>query len=84
VDTTLTQGLQTVGEILVNLKELKLSNSNIPSLSDLGNSFSNLKILWVAKCSLRSLDGLIFFESLQELYAQFNFIEDIIDVSYIS
>lgn len=61
-----------------NLRELKLSNSVIGSLRDLGIGLVNLQILWVDKCGLTSLDGIIAMPELKELYASFN---DIIELS---
>jgi hypothetical protein len=81
VDTTNTH-MQHVGEVLRNLEYLKLNDSVIPSVRDLGTSFRNLKILSLSRWELRSLAGLSSFEFLKELYASYNDIQDLYDLSY--
>ncbi len=76
--------LQYGGEILKGLQQLKLSNSIITSLRDIGNSFRNLEILWVSKCGLKDLAGLSSFPKLSELYAPYNNINDLSDIIFHS
>ena len=47
--------LQFVGEQLINLQELKLNDSTINSLRDIGTTFRNLKVLWISRCNLTEL-----------------------------
>jgi hypothetical protein len=49
--------LNQFGEHLPNLKELKLNNSVLNSISDVGTSFKNLVILNVMNCSIKDLSG---------------------------
>jgi len=76
--------LQQGGEILKGLQQLKLNNSIITSLRDIGNSFRNLEILWVSKCGLKDLAGLSSFPKLSELYAPYNNINDLSDIIFHS
>ena len=57
IDATI-HNLQRIGEILPNLTELKLSDSIVKSMRDLGTSFKNVKILWIARVSLTDLCGI--------------------------
>jgi len=81
VDTTNTH-MQFVGEILQSLKILRLNDSVIPTARDLGTSFRNLQVLSLNRCEMSSLAGLSSFEFLKELYANYNDIEDLFDISY--
>ena len=49
--------LNQFGEQLQNLKELKLNNSVIVSVSEVGPSFRNLVILNLTNCGLKDLSG---------------------------
>lgn len=81
VDTTNTH-MQHVGEVLQSLTSLKLNDSVIPSVRDLGTSFRNLRVLSLNRCEVKSLAGLSSFEFLKELYASYNDIQDLFDISY--
>lgn len=72
-----TQSLDTLGELLPNLRELKLSGSQVASFRDLGQSARSLEVLWLSDCGLKDLDGVDNMVSLKELYASFNEIEDV-------
>jgi hypothetical protein len=52
--------LNMIGEFLPNLIELNLSRSIIPSISDIGSNFANLKILNVDNCGINELSGKLF------------------------
>ncbi|KAF7254915.1 hypothetical protein EG68_08676 [Paragonimus skrjabini miyazakii] len=65
------------GALLPNLRQLKLSNSRIPTIRDLGSSLNNLEILWMARCCLFCLDGLSSMSNITELYLAFNEISDL-------
>ncbi len=69
--------LQYAGDVLKNLRQLKLNGSIINSLRDIGNSFKNLEILWISKCGMKDLAGLSCFPKLKELYAPYNHITDL-------
>ncbi|KAH9587246.1 Leucine-rich repeat-containing protein 56 [Schistosoma haematobium] len=65
------------GTYLPNLRHLRLSNSNIPSVRDLGTFFNNVEVIWMPRCCLVSLDGLSSFTKLVELYIAFNGVSDL-------
>ena len=67
VNTTITS-LGNFGSHLVQLTQLRFSHSLIYSIRDLGTSLNNLRVLWMANCSLRDLDGLASLPSVQVHY----------------
>ncbi|XP_007907534.1 leucine-rich repeat-containing protein 56 isoform X1 [Callorhinchus milii] len=71
------------GIYLPNLIELKLNNSFIVSVRDIGTSLTKLQVLWMAQCGLPDLDGIPSFSSLKELYLAYNNITDISHVSML-
>ncbi|XP_067850369.1 leucine-rich repeat-containing protein 56 [Heptranchias perlo] len=71
------------GAHLPSLVQLKLNNSFIASVRDLGTSLTNLQVLWMARCGLRDLDGIPSFCSLKELYLAYNSISDVSTVSML-
>lgn len=81
-DTT-NQTLQPFGEALQELVELKLNDSVIASIKDIGTSFKSLRVLWISRVGLRELAGIAMFGCLEELYASFNFVSDISDVEFL-
>lgn len=80
VDTKETS-LGNFGSLLPNLTQLKLSNSNIPCIRDLGSSLRNVTVLWMSRCGLFELDGISSMLSLKELYLSYN---EICDISALS
>ncbi|KAJ8003043.1 hypothetical protein DPEC_G00165260 [Dallia pectoralis] len=71
------------GAYLPNLAQLKMNNSVITSVRDLGTSLSHLQVLWMSRCSLTDLDGILSFSSLQELYVAYNNVSDLSQVSML-
>ncbi|EDO49180.1 predicted protein [Nematostella vectensis] len=71
------------GSMLPNLNKLKLSNSIISTVRDLGTCLTNLRMLWMCRCSLSDLDGISSLSSLAELYLAFNDISDVSPVSML-
>ncbi|XP_053837450.1 leucine-rich repeat-containing protein 56 isoform X3 [Vidua macroura] len=79
------------GVHLPNLRELKLNNSSLVSVRDLGTSLSHLCVLWMARCGLSDLDGisscsslkLTWLDHLEVLDLEGNNIEDINQVQYL-
>lgn len=63
---------------------LHLSNSIVPSIRDIGTSFKRLKVLWISRCGLKDIGGLVAFEKLEELYASFNHVDDLYDLTYLN
>ncbi|OWF50675.1 leucine-rich repeat-containing protein 56-like isoform X1 [Mizuhopecten yessoensis] len=82
VDTSDTS-LGNFGSLLPNLSQLRLSNSVIPCIRDLGSSLRFVKVLWMSRCSLVELDGVSSMSSLKELYLSYNEISDISPLSML-
>ena len=80
VNTT-NNSLGDIGNKLPNLEELKLNGSTIPSIRDLGTSLKNVKVLWLSRCGIQELDGILALCSLRELYLSYNDIDDISNLS---
>jgi hypothetical protein len=76
--------LNQFGQRLINLKFLKLNDSFIQSIEDLGSNFKNLKILQINNCKLKDLTGIICFEQLEILEAKNNEISDLIELEMCS
>ena len=81
VDTTC-HSLQVTGEILPSLEYLKLNDSIVRSFRDLGTSFKNVRVLHIARCEIKEVQGIQAFEQLEELYISYNAIEELFDVSW--
>uniref|UniRef100_UPI00358EE439 leucine-rich repeat-containing protein 56 isoform X1 n=2 Tax=Myxine glutinosa TaxID=7769 RepID=UPI00358EE439 len=81
---TSTTSLGKFGAFLPNLLQLKLNNSIISSVRDLGASLRHLQVLWMACCGLQHLDGLSALYSLKELYLAFNNIADLSQVGFLN
>ena len=71
------------GEILASLEYLKLNDSIIRSFWDIGTSFKNVRILHLARCELKELQGIQAFLQLEELYVSFNDIDELFDVGFL-
>lgn len=71
------------GVHLPNLRELKLNNSLLVSVRDLGTSLSRLHVLWMARCGLSDLDGISSCSSLKELYIAYNNISDLSQLTWL-
>nr|XP_033784777.1 leucine-rich repeat-containing protein 56 isoform X2 [Geotrypetes seraphini] len=71
------------GAYLPNLKQLKLNNSLIMSIRDLGTTLSHLPVLLMARCGLDDLDGISSLCSLKELYLAYNNISDLSQMSML-
>mmetsp|Transcript_96784 Transcript_96784/g.172161 ORF Transcript_96784/g.172161 Transcript_96784/m.172161 type:complete len:588 (+) Transcript_96784:59-1822(+) len=71
------QRVECVGELLPNLTQLRLSQSHICTVRDLGTSLTNLRVLWLCRCSLQDLGGITALPVLEELYVSFNDVKDL-------
>ncbi|NXL90552.1 LRC56 protein, partial [Alectura lathami] len=71
------------GAYLPNLRELKLNNSLLVSVRDLGTTLSHLHVLWMTCCGLSDLDGISSCSSLKELYVAYNNISDLCQLSFL-
>jgi Leucine-rich repeat (LRR) protein len=76
VDTSL-QSIAHLGELVPNLETLKLTNSRVDSFRDLGTRLRNLQIIWVTRCGITELDGIVALSALKELYIAFNDVSDL-------
>ena len=72
--------LNQFGQRLSNLKFLKLNDSFIQRIDDLGSNFKNLKILQINNCKLKDLSGIICFQELEIFEAKNNEISDLIEL----
>lgn len=71
------QRAEMLGELLPRLLQLKLSQSRICTVRDLGTSLQNLKVLWLCRSQLQDLGGITNMPVLEELYVAFNDIRDL-------
>lgn len=65
------------------LECLKLNDSVINCFRDIGTSFKNVKVLHIARCEIREVQGIQAFKQLEELYVSFNEIDDLFDISFL-
>ncbi|XP_056596198.1 leucine-rich repeat-containing protein 56 isoform X2 [Triplophysa dalaica] len=75
--------LNDIGVHLPKLKELKMSNSLILSVRDLGTSLSHLQVLWLPRCGLTDLEGIPCLSSLKELYLAYNNVSELIQLNIL-
>jgi len=72
------QQVEVLGDLLPNLDQLRLSQSAILTMRELGTGLTNLRVLYLSRCSLQDLGGVTALPVLEELYVSFN---DICDLS---
>ena len=82
VDTS-SHNLQTIGEILPSLDYLRLNDSIIKCFRDVGTSFKNVRVLQIARCELKEIQGILAFEFLEELYMSYNEVSDLFDIGFL-
>ncbi|XP_039519092.1 leucine-rich repeat-containing protein 56 isoform X1 [Pimephales promelas] len=75
--------LDNFGIYLPKLTQLKMNNSLISSVRDLGTRLSHLQVLWLSRCGLTDLEGIPALASLKELYVAYNSISDLTPVSML-
>nr|XP_020474190.1 leucine-rich repeat-containing protein 56 isoform X3 [Monopterus albus] len=68
------------GAYLPKLVQLKMNNSMIMSVRDLGTTLSHLQVIWMSRCCLQDLDGISVLSSLKELYVAYNNVSDLSQV----
>lgn len=79
---SVTQSLEPLGEHLVNLRHLKLSDSSVFCVRDLGTQLRQLEVLWMSRCGLQDIGGVAAsLPLLREFYLPFN---DVTDLSPLS
>lgn len=69
--------LQRLSYFLPNLRQISLYGSVIQSIREVGSSFEKLTKLNVGRCRLITLDGILGLPNLEELYAEYNKIEEV-------
>lgn len=69
--------LQRIPFFIPNLRALTLEGSIVTTLRDLGCDMTSLVYLNVSRCSLKNLDGTSGLETLEELVADYNTIEEV-------
>lgn len=80
VDTTEIT-LSSLGSVFPSLQKLRLNNSIISSVRDIGCYFCHLRFLSLADCGISSLDGISTISpNLEEVYLAFNEITDMSDL----
>ena len=82
VDTSC-HNLQVIGEILCSLEYLKMNDSIIKCFRDIGSSFKFVRVLHLARCELREVQGIQAFEHLEELYLSYNDISELFDIGFL-
>ena len=82
VDTSETS-MGNLGTIVPNLQNLRLNNSVVTSIRDLGTHLNNLHALHMSRCCLNELDGISCFSGLKELFAPYNEIFDLSPLSML-
>ncbi|CAL8260473.1 unnamed protein product [Merluccius merluccius] len=75
--------LGNIGAYLPRLAELKLNNSTMVSVRDLGSTLAHLQVLWLSRCCLKDLDGIIPFTDLKVLYMAYNSVSDLSQLSML-
>ncbi|XP_051808590.1 leucine-rich repeat-containing protein 56 [Acanthochromis polyacanthus] len=71
------------GAYLPKLEKLKMNNSVIMSVRDLGTTLSHLQVLWMSRCCLQDLAGISTLCSLKELYLAYNNVSDVSQVGML-
>jgi hypothetical protein len=73
--------LSFLGDTFPSVRKLRLNNSVIPTVRDIGCTLVNLRFLSLARCNLTSLDGIATIsQNLEELYLAFNKLTDVCDL----
>jgi hypothetical protein len=75
------KSLSYLGDFVPNLQKLRLNNSKISSIRDIGCRLTSLRFLSLANCNLTSLNGVsTLSQNLEELHLAFNAITDVSDL----
>jgi len=76
-----TQQVETIGQFLPNLEQLRLNQSMICSIRDLGTSYGKLRVLSLRQSHLQDIGGIVAMHVLEELYISFNDVRDLSPLS---
>ncbi|CAJ1425644.1 unnamed protein product [Effrenium voratum] len=77
------QGVDVLGSCLPALRRLRLSESSILCVRDLGTHLRHLEVLWLGRCGLQDLSGVTLMEGLRELYVPFNDVADVSSLKWL-
>jgi hypothetical protein len=72
-----TQQVETIGQFLPNLDQLRLNESMICSIRDLGTGYTKLRVLSLRQSHLQDIGGIVAMHVLEELYISFNDVRDL-------
>jgi len=72
-----TQQVETIGQLLPNLENMRLNQSMICSIRDLGTSYGKLRVLSLRQSRLQDIGGIVAMHVLEELYISFNDVRDL-------
>ena len=70
--------MESLGGFLRNLRQLRLRDSNIHRIRDLGTELTHLEVLWMGRCGLQDLSGIAAMPALREFYLPFNDVSDLV------
>ena len=76
------QPVETLGTSCPYLRELRLDDSFVQSIRDLGTGLQNLRVLWLSRAGVTELWGISAMPLLEELYVSFNEISDLSSLNY--
>lgn len=68
---------------MCSLEYLKMSDSIIKCFRDIGSSFKFVRVLHLARCELREVQGIQAFQHLEELYLGFNEVSELFDIGFL-
>jgi Leucine-rich repeat (LRR) protein len=71
------QRVECLGENLPNLTQLRLNQSALCTIRDLGTSYMQLRVLWLCRSALQDLGGITAMPQLEELFISFNDVRDL-------
>jgi len=71
------QQVECLGEFMPNLEQLRLNQSAVCTIRDLGTNYAQLRVLWLCRSALQDLGGITAMPVLEELYISFNDVRDL-------
>lgn len=71
------QRVECLGEHMPNLTEMRLSQSAVCTIRDLGTNYQHLRVLFLCRSSLQDLGGITAMPVLEELFVSFNDVRDL-------
>ena len=66
-----------------SLESLRMNDSIIRCFRDIGTSFRFVRILHLSRCELIEVQGIQAFINLEELYINYNHIDELFDVGFL-